>query len=288
MPRLQGSRLAVVILASCLSGHACGLVEGDRSLAAHQQAGAIRIGYAVEAPYAYVAGGGRVTGESPEVARVIAARLGIPEVHWVQTEFGALIDGLLTHRFDVIAAGMFVTEARATRVRFSIPSFRVTPGLLVARGNPLGVRAYREIVDHPNVRVAVLDGSAEEALLLESGIARDRLIAVPDALTARRMVESNQIDAFAISRPSVRYMVRLAPNKLEDAAAATAGPTPAMPWDVGAFAFRPADGALCDAWNAALEDFLGTEAHLELIGRFGFAAENLPDGLRPGRTGGMP
>ncbi|MCE1252324.1 MAG: hypothetical protein LWX83_02120, partial [Anaerolineae bacterium] len=43
----------------------------DQSLTDLQQKGVIRIGYAVEAPYAYVLENGKISGESPEVAKVI-------------------------------------------------------------------------------------------------------------------------------------------------------------------------------------------------------------------------
>jgi membrane-bound lytic murein transglycosylase MltF len=69
------------------------------------------------------------TGESPEVAKQIAARLEVRQVKWRQAEFGALIAELEAGRIDVIAAGMFMTPERAQRVSFSVPSFHVRQGL---------------------------------------------------------------------------------------------------------------------------------------------------------------
>ena len=70
------------------------LFFSDQSLSRLQQAGVIRIGYTVEAPYAFLKPGGEVTGESPEVAKQIVARLGIRHIEWRQVEFGALISEL--------------------------------------------------------------------------------------------------------------------------------------------------------------------------------------------------
>src|SRR5690606_16634992 len=67
----------------------------------------LRVGYAIEAPYAFLDEDGRVTGEAPETARWVARRLGRGEPEWVLTEFGSLIGQLQEGRFDVIACGLF-------------------------------------------------------------------------------------------------------------------------------------------------------------------------------------
>jgi len=124
------------------------------------------IGYAEEPPYAFALDNGTVTGESPEVAKVIAARLGVADIEWRVVEFGNLIGELEAGRIDLIAAGMFITPERAGRVAFSEPTFRVQPGLLVAAGNPLGLHAYADIVANPAVRIAVLEGQKPRRRIL--------------------------------------------------------------------------------------------------------------------------
>ena len=54
----------------------------------------IRIGYANETPFAFTETDGRVTGESPEIAKVIFQKMGIKQVDGVLTEWGSLIPGL--------------------------------------------------------------------------------------------------------------------------------------------------------------------------------------------------
>lgn len=66
--------------------------QSASTLDAAKAAGKIRIGYANEAPYAYMdSKEARVTGESVEIARVVLKRMGIDEVEGVLTEFGSLI-----------------------------------------------------------------------------------------------------------------------------------------------------------------------------------------------------
>ena len=107
------------------------------TLEAAKAAGKIRIGYANEAPFAFMdSKEAKVTGESVEIARVVLKRMGINEVEGVLTEFGSLIPGLQAKRFDIIAAGMYVTPERCGQVAFSNPTYGVGQAFLVKQGNP--------------------------------------------------------------------------------------------------------------------------------------------------------
>src|SRR5437667_64187 len=78
--------------------------------------GFIRIGFANEAPFGYATPDGKLTGEAPEVAKAVLAKMGIPQVDGVLTEFGSLIPGLKAGRFDIIAAGMFINPKRCNEI----------------------------------------------------------------------------------------------------------------------------------------------------------------------------
>jgi polar amino acid transport system substrate-binding protein len=241
----------------------------------------VRIGYAVEAPYAFLAADGEVTGESPEIAHVIATKLGITRIEWIQTNFASLLADLELNRFDVVAAGMFITAERAARVTFSRPSFHAMQALLVRRGNPHRLHSYADVVARPDVKIAVVASAVEETLLSNLGLPRPRLIPVPDTQTGLAAVMSGLADGLALSSPTIRWMSRLNPygetemaipfRQVETAEAARLG--------YGAFAFRPRDRALADAWNTAMAGFIGTAEHRELVANFGFTREevdNLP------------
>ncbi|MEW6519256.1 MAG: ectoine/hydroxyectoine ABC transporter substrate-binding protein EhuB [Thermodesulfobacteriota bacterium] len=252
----------------------------DTSLARHQQEGVIHIGYAPEAPYAFLTPAGEVTGESPEVARQITARLGIPHVVWRQSEFGALITELEAGLIDVIAAGMFITPERAERVNFSAPTFHVRQGLLVPKGNPRQLHSYRQAVTTADINLAALAGSVEEDMLLQLGLPGRRLTIVPDALTGRVAVETGFADGLALSAPTVQWMA------LQNLLGKT---EMAHPFDhiqgeksgYGAFAFRKEDRRLLAAWNEALQSYLGSPEHLALVARFGFTPAELPRPATP-------
>lgn len=247
------------------------------TLARARSEGVIRIGYAVEAPYAFLSARGEPTGESVELARIVARRLGIARVEWSQTEFGSLIPELLVGRFDVIAAGMFITRERAEWVVFSEPTLRVAPGFLVPAHNPQGLRSYEDLRQHPDLRVAALQGSVEEAALRRLGLDDTRLLRVPDALTGRVAVENGVVHALVLSLPTLREMVRKrGKSNLEVAAASATADAGIAPVGFVGFAFRPADAALRTAWNGSLKGYVGSAQHLALLQPFGLGAADLP------------
>ena len=240
--------------------------QRDTSLQRVQDAGVLRIGYAVAPPYAWVGDDGTVRGESPESARVVAARLGLHRVEWVQVGFAGLVPGLLERRYDVVASGLFMSQQRAQQVAFAQPLVRAVPGLLVRRGNPLALHSYDD-VRASAARVAVLDGSVAQARLLALGVAADRLLTVPDPQIGRLAVERGHADALVLSLPALAWMARSVPGKFE---ALDLGATPAADSHDVAVAFHPDDRALRAAWNAAQASWAGSAEHRRLVDGLGF------------------
>ena len=260
--------------------------EPDDTLARVRADGVIRIGYAVEPPYAFVTPDGEVTGESPEVAKILVARLGIERIVWSQMAFSELIPALQTGRIDVIAAGLFVNAERARQVRFSRPTFRVRPALLVAKGNPYALRACEDLLGQPELRVAVIAGSVEQALLHRVGLVDERLVPVPDALTGSRAVESGLADVLALSSPTLRWRLEQAPLADVELVQVPDEPTTLAGADygIGAFAFRLIDQRLAQAWDEAARDYIGGAEHRALLKRFGFGPTEVPRPVAHGVT----
>lgn len=240
----------------------------------------LRIGYAVEAPYAFVLANGTITGESPEVAKVIASRIGVHKIIWRQVDFSALIPELEEGRIDVIAAGMFITPERARRIDFSEPSFHVFPALLVEKGNPHALHSYQDVVANPALRCAVLAGSIEEMAFRALGMPTARLVLVPDVLTGRVALETRLAQCLALSAPTLEWMIlqdRLGKTEVvRDVSAATGS---AVGSGYGGFGFRKDDQKLLQAWNRELKMYVGSEEHIRLIATFGFTKQELPGNI---------
>lgn len=238
--------------------------------------GVVRIGYAPEAPFAFRAADGTVTGESPEVARAVFAALGVPRVQWVQAEFHALIPELRAGRYDVVAAGMYVTPERAREVAFSRPTFVARTALLVRAADSAAYRSLADVRRAPQARLAVLSDAYEARLARAAGIPLGRVVAVPDPATGARAVRTGRADAFSLSTLALRHLLAGTP-----AGAFVVTPVPdTVPGMAtsgrGALAFRRGDVSLRRAVDAELARFVGSPAHLRRVAPFGFTAGDLP------------
>jgi polar amino acid transport system substrate-binding protein len=238
----------------------------------------VRVGFPNQVPYAYADESGALTGADAEVARLVFARMGIKTMDGVLTEFAALIPGLRANRFDTVLA-MFVTPARCAQVAFSEPIYAIGQGMVVKTGNPAGITGYDDFAHKP-LRLAVMAGAAQSGYAKALGIPEDRVVAFPDGPSAMAAVSAGRADAFGISDLPARRLLATAgassglqlvpgfPDPVIDG-------RPARGYD--AFAFRPADTSLRDAFNAALTELKDTPQFLAAMAPFGFTQANLPD-----------
>ena len=239
--------------------------------------GIIRIGYAVEIPYAYVGDDGTVTGESPEIAKIIIKRLGINNIQWIQTEFDSLITGLNSGKFDVIASGMFITEERQNKIIFSNPSFHVKQALLSLKGQPVSrIESYEDLFNLGRLKIAVLTGSVEEKIIINMGFSDKNIFYVPDALSGKTAVELKYADCMILSSPTIRFMAAENKSRLKMVNVKSLNESLDMRSGYGAFGFRKTDIELSSKWNNIMKEYIGSSEHLELISKFGFTSDELP------------
>lgn len=255
-----------------------GRVCGGGALDPVAERGHWRIGYAVEAPYAFVGFDNEVTGQSPDLAREVVRRLGPWPIDWVLTRFDRLISDLQARRFDLIAAGMFITAERAARVRFSQPTARVASGMLVpAAAVPPGDDAAW--LRRAGRRVAVLSGSVEAGWWAAHLPAGGRIVPVPDPRTGMAAVEQGLADGLCLSLPTLGLLaVSRAPAHRVFRMPGPAEDGPAPGW-VG-FQFHRSDRSLQQAWNEAQAPVLASATYRAILARFGFAPEDGPGGTR--------
>ncbi|MFK0092196.1 ectoine/hydroxyectoine ABC transporter substrate-binding protein EhuB [Pseudomonas sp. NPDC090592] len=236
--------------------------------------GTVRVGYASEAPFAFATPDGVVTGESPEIAKAIFKRLGVKEATGVLTEWGALIPGLTAKRFDVIAAGMYITPARCKQVIFSDPLSKITDTFLVAPGNPKNLRSYADVAKNPDAKLAMLAGSVYTKYARDAGINDDQILQVPDATAQLQAILAGRADAAVSTRLTIKGIAAKGGDKVEAVQDFQDSPDHI---NYGALAFRPDDTALRDAVNAELKKWLGSEEHRKTVSQFGFDETNIPD-----------
>lgn len=252
---------------------------GESTLQRIQRTGMVRIGYANEAPYGYLdTATAEVTGEAPEIARVILARMGIDHVDPVVTEFGSLIPGLKAKRFDIIAAGMYITPQRCREAAFSNPTYKIGEAFIVRKGNPLDLHSFEDVARHATATLGFVGGTVEQGYAEAVGIPEDRIVLFPDNISSLTAVRAGRIDAAAATSLTVRHLLRKADTDEVEIAEPFYDPVieGETTYGYGAFGFRQEDRELVVAFNRHLEDFIGSKEHLELTAPFGISRDSLP------------
>jgi polar amino acid transport system substrate-binding protein len=221
----------------------------------------LRVGYAIEPPYAYLDSQDRLQGESLTVLAAVLDRLGVDRVQHLRFDFAALPGELEAGRIDLIAGGLFITPERAQRLRFSRPSAAVRPALLLRSG----------LEAEAPLRLAVIEGAVEAQQPQAFWKGPVELQLLPDARTAVAALSLGQADALALSAPSLRWM-----QQRWSSPAGFELRLPELPANgYPAFALAPHESAFAMRIDRALADYLGSEEHRQAVEGFGVLATDI-------------
>ncbi|MFC8950247.1 ectoine/hydroxyectoine ABC transporter substrate-binding protein EhuB [Streptomyces rochei] len=250
-------------------------VKGGDLLDRLKAQGVARLGIAGEIPFGYIDKNGELTGEAPELAKVIFKRLGVDRVQPVPTEFGSLIPGLASQQFDVVAAGMYINPDRCQQVIFSDPDYQMLDAFIVRKGNPMGLHNYEDVVKK-KAKFATGTGYAEIAYAVEHGYKEDDILIVPDQVAGLNAVESGRVDVFAGTALTTREVVKKSHKaEVTEAFAPIVDGEPHV--DGGGFAFRPDETNLRDAFNVELQKLKKSGELLRILKPFGFTENEMTD-----------
>jgi polar amino acid transport system substrate-binding protein len=248
---------------------------GGDLLAQLQEEGSITVGIANEEPYGFEDAEGNITGEAPEVARVVLEELGIGEIDAQIVDFGSLIPGLQAGQFDMIAAGMYITAERAEQILFTDPDYCVGEAFAVEEGNPLGLTDFRSVAETPEATIAVLSGAVEEGYAATAGVPEEQIELFTDVNAQYDALQAGRVDA-------VTGTVLTIKNQVEDREGFEVTES-FFPLDedgeeilgCGGFGFREDNQALRDAFNEELNRLQEEGELLPIIAGFGFAEEDI-------------
>jgi len=259
----------VAVLGAACNGGGGGGATGDSDLLQRAQDRGIRIGFANERPYGFENEQGEPDGEAPAVARAVLERMGITEIDSVVVEFGALINGLRAGRYDMVAAGMFINEERASQALFTDPDYCATSAFGVPAGNPHGLTDYESVAANNDVTLGVVTGAVEVGYAEAAGIPANRLSRFDSTADVVDALRAGRVDAFALTSITVREQV----GPL-DGFEATEGFVPVVDGEeqlgCGGFVFRFEDKEFRDAFNEELLAMREADEILPLIEEFGF------------------
>ena len=240
----------------------------DGKLAELKEQGFARVAIANEPPFTAVAADGKVSGAAPDVAREVFKRLGVGDIVASISEYGAMIPGLQAGRHDVITAGLFMKPERCAAVAYSEPILCDAEAFALKKGNPLGLKSYKDIADNPDAKIGAPGGGTEEKLALEAGVPRDRVIVVPDGQSGLKMLQDGRIDVYSLPVLSINDLV----SKASDPSIEVVAPVEGAPVYCDGAAFKKGNEALRDAFDVELAKLKESGEFAKIIEPYGFSA----------------
>ena len=237
--------------------------------------GTITVGIAGEKPYGYL-DGGELTGGDPVVQQAIWTNLVIDDVQATQVDFEGLIPGLNARRFDVVAAGMFITPERCREAIFSEPMYCAPNAFLVPTGNPDDITDFQSVAD-AGIKLAVLGGAVEGSYAEDAGVPQGDIVVVGSTRDGLLQVQQGRVGALGLTSITLKDLLRSNPG------AGVELTTPFTPvidgekvFGCGGAVFRKEDGDLRDAFNQQLAELKKSGELTRLMEPFGFGPETLP------------
>ena len=240
--------------------------------------GVVRVGYANDIPFAYITKAERLTGEAPEIARKVLAKMGINGIEGVLVEFGSLIPALKAGRFDMISAMIFITPERCKEINFSEPTCGLRQGFFVKEGNPLNLHSYEDVAKHSKAIFCAMTGTLEVDYARSVGIPTSRTYLVPDTPSGIEAIKQGKADALAVAGLTIQILADKMKKPGVERAEPFTGPiiNGREAKGYGAFGFRKADTDFLREFNKHLKEFVGTPEHLETVKPFGITDLELP------------
>ncbi len=131
------------------------------TIEAVKKRGVLKVGMDIFQPWAMKDKTGKLIGFEIDVARRLAADMGV-EVEFVPTAWSGIIPALLSGKFDVIIGGMGITAKRALQVNFTIPYDYSGMSIVAHKEKAKGFTGL-EAFDKEGVEIAVKTGTTAAA-----------------------------------------------------------------------------------------------------------------------------
>ena len=167
------------------------------------QKGVLKIGMeGTYAPFTYKDDKGNLTGFDVDIARAVAAKLGL-KAEFVLTEWSGILAGLQANKYDVIVNQVGITAERQKTIGFSKPYAYSSPQIIVKK---TGSFAPKTLADLKGKRVGVGLGSNFEKQLRDAG--GINVVTYPGAPEYLADLAAGRLDAAYNDRLLVGYLIK--------------------------------------------------------------------------------
>ncbi|NDI36409.1 amino acid ABC transporter substrate-binding protein [Chengkuizengella sediminis] len=152
-----------------------------------QESGVLKVGTeGTYPPFTFHDDSGQLTGFDVEIAREIAARLGV-EAEFLETQWDGIMAGLDAKRFDVIANQVGIRADRQEKYDFSIP-YITSSAVIVTKADNDAVNSVEDIKGLTSAQSLT---SNYESIALEYGAVIEPVEGFTQAIS---LIQSNRVD----------------------------------------------------------------------------------------------
>ena len=180
-----------------------------------QRRGTMRIGMSIFVPWTMRGVDGNLVGFEVDVARRLAADLGV-EVELVPTAWDGIVPALLSGRFDLIVSGMTITTQRNVTLNFTEPYSYSGMGMVSHRELAAGLESVDDF-NRPEITFAARRG-ATPAMIIARIFPQARLLLFDDDGAGFQEVLNGNAHATVSSEPSPTFWLLDHPEVLTRAA----------------------------------------------------------------------
>ena len=146
------------------------------------------------------ANGSEIVGFDVEVAKAIAAKVGLP-LKIEDMKFDSLLPALSAGKVDLVLAGMTITDERSQNVDFSTPYYKATQVVLILAGSP--IPQTKE--DLKGVKIAVQLGTTGDGAAVEIA-GQDNVRQFTSAMDAVVELMNGKVECVVIDeQPAIQF-----------------------------------------------------------------------------------
>lgn len=164
---------------------------------------------------------GQVSGIYPEILGRIAENLDLKLDYTEEVGWGTMIEGLETHRYDVVGSPVWANPVRGKRATFSNPVYYSAVGIWVRENDSrFTEQNARTAINDPAVRIGAMDGSTPEVIARED-FPRATVVSYPEMTGESQIfldLTAGKIDVFFAELAVAHDFTKNNPGKIRNVA----------------------------------------------------------------------
>ena len=201
----------VCFVSPVLAGDIQNKLVAESTIEQVMKRGVLKVGMSTFVPWAMNDKQGQLVGFEIDVAKRLAADLGV-KVEFIPTKWAGVIPALLTGKFDVIIGGMGIRPDRNQKVNFSIPYDYTGQAIVANKKLAAGFKTLEDF-NKPEVTIAARLGSTS-VTAAKQFMPRAKLTLFDDESQAYQEVINGNAHAMVGSAPTPAFQALKYPETL--------------------------------------------------------------------------